>query len=341
MNGRMKTREGDLIENKAGLIFDVKGLIHPPSTIIAFPRFIPDLHGTRRNKSTPYRKVYALSERFQFLEQRFPHYLVHDRFFDERLCEVPGEDVRHHYKPANRLRELRQDTGLDDVETCALEFCTFLRRHVKISWSKIGITGSILAKLHTPNSDIDAVVYGFENCKRAYSALKTLLKEKNAFFRPYNREDLKTLFGFRSEDTMMGFEDFVRTESRKVLQGKFLQRDYFVRFVKDWSEVREKYGDVRYVNSGYSKLRATIVNDSESIFTPCVYKVGNVRILEGTKVTPIEEIVSFRGRFCEQAWAGETVVVQGKAERVRDTKKNHEYFRILLGNKSSDYMVLA
>jgi len=337
----MKTREGDLIENKAGLIFDVKGLVHPPGRIVAFPRFIPDPHGARRRKKVLYKKVYALPERFQLLEQRFPNYLVHDPLFDEKLCEVPTEDVRHHYRPVDRLQGLRQSARLDDLETYAFEFCTLLKRRAKIPWSKIGITGSILAKLHTPKSDIDAVVYGSENCKRTYSALKTLLKKKKDFFRPYNREDLKALFGFRSKDTMMDFEDFVRTESKKALQGKFLQRDYFIRFVKDWSEICERYGDVRYVNSGYSKLEAKIVDDSESIFTPCLYRVDNVRLLEGTKVTPIKEIVSFRGRFCEQAVAGEMVVAQGKVERVRDSKKNHEHFRILLGNKPSDYMVLA
>jgi predicted nucleotidyltransferase len=337
----MKMREGDLVENKAGLIFDVKGLIHPPGKIIAFPRFIPDSHGTRNSKRVLYRKVYVLSERFQFLEQRFPHYLVYDRFFDERLCEVPVEDVRHHHKPVDRLRELRRSRHLDDVETCALEFCTLLKRRAKIPWSKIGITGSILVGLHTSGSDVDAIVYGSENCRRAYSALKTLLREESVFFKSYNREDLKRLFDFRSKDTKMDFVDFVRTESRKVLQGKFLQRDYFVRLVKDRNEVRESYGDVRYMNSGHSKLVATIVGDSESIFTPCVYGVDKVRTLEGTEVTPIEEIVSFRGRFCEQARAGETVVAQGKVERVRDSRSNREHFRILLGNSPSDYMALA
>jgi predicted nucleotidyltransferase len=334
-------QEGDLIKTKGDIVFDVKGLVHPLGKVIAFPRFIPDSFRSREQKVKNYRKIYALSARFDFLEKNFPQYIVHDAVLDEKVCEVPTEDVSRHHKPVARLRELRQGTHLDELETLALEFCTLLKKSAKIPWSRIGITGSILAGLHTSNSDIDAIVYGSENCKRAYFALETLLREKNAFFRPYNREDLKTLFGFRSKDTMMDFEDFVRTESRKALQGKFLERDYFVRFVKDWSEVREKYGDARYVNSGYSRLRVTIVNDSESIFTPCVYKVGNVRILEGPKVTPIEEIASFRGRFCEQARAGETVIAQGKVERVRDSKKNHQYFRILLGNKPSDYMVLA
>jgi len=197
-----------------------------------------------------------------------------------------------------------------------------------------------MVSLHTPSSDIDPIVYGSENCRKVYSALKNLLGEKQGPFKPYTWKDLKVLFDFRSKDTMMNYGDFVRSESRKVLQGKFLQRDYFIRFVKDWSEVGEKYGDVHYVNVGYARVKATVVDDSESIFTPCVYKVSDVQVLEGPQITPVEEIVSFRGRFCEQARNGEVVIAQGKVERVTDNRKNRECFRLLLGNKPSDYMIL-
>jgi len=50
--------------------------------------------------------------------------------------------------------------------------------------------------------------------------------------------------------------------------------------------------------------------------------------------------VSFLGRFCEQAKKGERVRAQGKVEHVRDYRKNNEYFRLLIGNKPSDYMIL-
>jgi predicted nucleotidyltransferase len=167
------------------------------------------------------------------------------------------------------------------------------------------------------------------------------LKDEASQFKPYTREDLKALFDFRSKDTVVGFEDFVRTESRKVLQGKFMGTDYFVRFVKDWSETAEQYGDVRYRNVGYAKTEATVADDSESIFTPCKYSLENVKVAEGPKLERITEIASFRGRFCEQARKGETVVAQGKVERVSDRVQDREYCRLLLGNGPEDHMVLA
>jgi hypothetical protein len=204
----------------------------------------------------------------------------------------------------------------------------------------MGISGSLLVKLHIPDSDIDPVVYGSENCLKVYEALKSLLQDRMSDVKAYSLEELHKLFEFRVRDTRTSFEDFVRTESRKVLQGKFRGRDYFIRFVKDWSEIKTEYGAIRYKNVGYARVEAKIKDDSEAIFTPCSYKIGNVRVLQGPSF-PIEEIASFRGRFCEQAREGEKVVAQGKVERVMDLEHNREYFRLLLGGKPSDFMVSA
>lgn len=337
----MKAREGDFIETFEDLLFDVKGLIHPPNRIIAFIRYFPDEKAERKKNGKSYGKVYSLSKRYTLLKKRHPQYLVYNSVFDEKLCEVPVDAVKKQFKPAEKLQELRRSDSLDMLESLALQLAKLLKQTASIPWSEIGISGSIMVGLHTPGSDIDPVVYGSENCRRVYFALKKLLNDKHEPFKPYTRKDLKALFGFRSKDTIMSYENFVRTESRKVMQGKFSERDYFIRFVKDWSEISEMYGDVRYVNVGYARVKATVVDDSESIFTPCIYKVSDVQVREGPQMRSIEEIASFRGRFCEQARKGEVVVAQGKVERVTDTRENREYFRLLLGNKPSDYMVLA
>jgi predicted nucleotidyltransferase len=126
-----------------------------------------------------------------------------------------------------------------------------------------------------------------------------------------------------------------------VVQGKFEGTDYFVRFVKDWDETDEVYGDIQYKNVGYAKIEATVVDHSEAIFTPCEYRVENVNPVEGVEFKAIREIASFRGRFCEQTRAGERVLAQGKVERVTDRKRNRGYLRMLVGNSPSDYIVPA
>jgi len=340
LHRNIKPIEGNLIQDSNNIIFDVKGIVHPPKKVVAFPRFIPDPSGNRKHKGIIYKKVYALSARFKLLEQHFSHYIVFDPVFDAELCEVPLADVKRHYEPVNRLKELRSNCELDELEADALEFMELLKDYTKVPWNALGISGSLLVKLHMADSDIDPIVYGSKNCQRVYNALAILMRDKENTIKSYSKSQLRKLFRFRVKDTKTSSKDFMKTESRKVLQGKFKGRDYFLRFIKDWSEIETEYGVICYKNVGYARIKAEIEDDSEAIFTPCSYRIRKVKVLEG-KSLRIEEIASFRGRFCEQARKGEWIVAQGKVEKVIDGRQNREYFRLLLGNKPSDYMVLT
>jgi predicted nucleotidyltransferase len=336
----MKAREGDLIKTKSNVVFDVKGLVHPPDKIIAFPRFIPSPQGTRQGKDALYGKVYSLGDRFKYLKENYPDLIVFDPVFGETMCEVPIEQIAEHYQPTEKLAKLRKTKNLSNLENKALQLATTLKEKAGIPWSAIGISGSIMAGLTTEKSDIDPLVYGVENSRKAYAALQELLKKDDSGFKPYSRMELQTLFDFRSKDTQMSFEDFETVESRKAFQGMFMGTDYFIRFVKEWTEANEQYGDVCYSNNGYAKVTAKIADNSGSLFTPCTYKLRDIAVVEGPKLSPITEIVSFRGRFCEQATNSEAIEAQGKVELVKDKKNLSEHYRLILGNKPSDYMVL-
>src|SRR5208337_3455960 len=314
---------------------------HPAGKIVAFPRFIPSPQGTRQGKEGTYGKVYSLGDRFKYLQENHPDLIVFDPVFGETICEVPIAQVAEHYKPEEKLASLRLSKNLTTLESKAVRLVETLKAEANIPWSTIGISGSIMAGLTTEKSDIDPLVYGVNNCRKAYAALQRLLKGKNSGFKPYSRAELQELFDFRSKDTQMNFEDFVLVESSKAFQGKFMETDYFIRFVKDWNETVEQYGDVCFKNSGYAKITAKIADSTDSLFTPCTYKLADTRIVEGPKLAPIQEIVSFRGRFCEQAANGEAVEAQGKVELVTNNKNGGEYYRLILGNKPSDYMVLS
>ena len=243
--------------------------------------------------------------------------------------------------PQKSSQNYATPNNLSTLENKALQLATTLKEKADIPWSAIGISGSIMAGLTTEKSDIDPLVYGVENSLKAYTALQQLRKEAGSGFKPYSRMELQTLFDFRSKDTQMSFEDFELVESRKAFQGMFMGTDYFIRFVKNWSEVNEKYGDICYSNCGYAKIRAKIADAADSLFTPCTYKLREVAVIEGTKLASIDEIVSFRGRFCEQATNTEAIEAQGKVEHVVNKKSPSEHYRLILGNKPSDYMVLS
>jgi predicted nucleotidyltransferase len=229
----MKAREGDLIESKGKLVFDVKGLVHPPDRVVAFIRYVPDPNGSRERDGIRYSKFYTLSKRYDLLKREYPQYLVNDPVFNTLLCEVPIEDVKQHYQPAQGLQDLRNRNNLDDAEKTALQFMEILKENAGVPWSKLGVSGSILVNLHTPSSDIDLIVYGSEIGYRVQAAMKEMLEDKKGPFEAYDLDGLRELFDFRSKDTNVSFEDFVRTDSRKVSHGKFRGKHFFIRFVKD------------------------------------------------------------------------------------------------------------
>jgi predicted nucleotidyltransferase len=337
----MKAREGELIETGDKVIFDVKGLVHPPNKVIAFPRYIPTAEGTRKGIGTLYSKVYNLAERFQYLQKNTPNLIVHDPVFGETLCEVPVDGITKHYKPIEKIAELRKAKKLTGLERKAIQLGESLKETSGIPWNSIGISGSIMVGLSNWKSDIDPLVYGAENCRKAYAALENLVEDGSSLFNRYNPKELHELFDFRSKDTMISFEDFASVERRKAFQGKFDGVDYFVRFVKDWNEISEKYGDVCYKKSGFTRIIATVVDDTQALYTPCTYTLENVKVTDGPALEPIREIVSFRGRFCQQAKTGERIVAQGKVEHVKDIRNNNEHYRMIIGNKPSDYMILS
>lgn len=338
---KQRAREGDFIETFDGNIFDVKGLVHPPGKVIAYIRFTPYAEGDRKRGGAIYRKVYPLHERYELLRERFPQYLFYDKVFNEWLCEVPIEAIKYHYQPVYYLRNLRRKRKqLTQLQKATLHFAEFLKKKAGVSWNALGVSGSLLVGLHTSKSDVDLVVYGSQNCSKIYDSLRTLVNHKSSLVKPYNVEELKRLFDFRSKDTAMSFEDFVRTESRKVLQGKFKAYEYFIRCMKEWNEINERYGTVHYRPLGNAKITATVTDDSQMIFTPCQYAIDNTKIVEGPRVESTREIVSFRGRFCEQARKGEIIMAQGKIEKVQK-EGEEEFNRMLLGNNVSDFMILT
>jgi predicted nucleotidyltransferase len=336
----IRAREGDLIRTKSNVVFDVKGTVHPKDKLVAFPRFIPSPTGTRRGNNTTYGKVYSLGERFQYLKDNHPELIVYDPVFGETLCEVPTAQVAQLYQPTEKLAQLHAAKTRSPLEEKAYRLAVTLKEKADIPWTAIGISGSIMAGLTTDTSDIDPLVYGVENSRKAFKALQELREIEGSGFKAYTKTELKTLYDFRVKDTHMSFEDFQAVENRKAFQGMLLGTDYFIRFLKDWNETAEQYGDETFQNAGYCKVQAIVENADDALFTPCSYGVGNVKVLEGPELAPICEVVSFRGRFCMQAAEGEKIEAQGKAELVTEKKTGKTHYRLILGNKPEDYMVL-
>ena len=342
MTKMIRAREGDFVETFEGLIFDVKGLIHPPDRVIAYVRYIPSKKGERKRKNGKfYKKIYSLDERNKFLSENYPEYIYFDPVFNQLLEGVPIKNIYKHYKPEGKLREMRLGfQNLTGIEKVAFEFAKLLKEKSGIPWTKIGISGSLLVDLYNENSDIDIIIYGTSNGMKVYEVLKKLVSLGTSI-KSYDESGLKKLYKFRVKNTEVSFEQFAKIEERKIMQGEFKGVDYFLRFVKDWYETAENYGEKIYIPVGRARIKAQIINNDEAIFTPCRYLIDDVSFLQGNLVYPLTEIVSFRGRFCEQARVGEHVVAQGTVEKILRPNDNVHHYRLILGGNPEDFMILA
>ena len=258
--------------------------------------------------------------------------------------KINGIQVSVHKKGDEVKIFSEQKKDLTNIEIRSKDICELLVTQGEISEDSIGITGSTMIGLNNEDSDIDIIVYGTETSLKLHERLEQIFKSTNKI-RKYNEEEYKIHYEWRVGGSDIHFEDFLRSEQRKQHQGKFMDKDFFIRYIKSPKDWKGNFYDYQYKNLGRIKLKAKIVDSRDSIFTPCSYKINPLKILETSNnsneinVKDISEINSFRGRYCEQAKENEKVLVEGKLEKVI-FKNELEYFRILLTDQIQDKMII-
>lgn len=328
------------LETTEGWYFAVKGMEHPPGRRMAVLRYAPDPErGERTRNGIRYRRLYGFSEQESWIRRLNPQYLAYDPVFQTTLQSVPLERVRTVYDPRRQLQMLEGATGADPLARDAAEFMRVLQKEAGVPMSALGITGSLLIGMHAEHSDIDLCAFGEENCRRVSRALTRLLEEGGAKgLCRLDDKGMEELYSERGADRIMPFAVFDALERGKANQGRYRNRTWFARFVRTRDETDCAYGERTYVPLGRSTIQATVKDDREAIFTPCSYPLAQVCAVENPALPLPEEIVSFRGRFCEQARSGDRVVASGILEEVRGGEGEVRY-RLLLGNYSEDTMV--
>ena len=369
--------EGFALETADGLIFTVKGLVHPPDRVIAYLRYLPDPQGDRERGGVRHRRVYRFDEQREILQARYPDFLERDPVFGMCLQSVPRSLIRVVYDPCRRLADLRehppasialqtppQRAQLDAVEADvdrasadidlasvdvdrasgdALGLTQLLQEASGVPWDSLGVSGSVLVGTQREDSDVDLVVYGDAAGRAVHLALRHLLDDPTTPLRRPDWEELAALHAAHRPDTPLSFDDFVRLQSRKVNEVRFRGRECFIRFVKRPAEVGERYGDRRFEALGAATVRARVTDDRDAIFTPCKYGLADVEVadghpLDGPTVADVREMASFRGRFSDQARVGERVVARGRLERVVP-QTGVAYHRLVVGGRAGDYLL--
>jgi predicted nucleotidyltransferase len=200
-----------------------------------------------------------------------------------------------------------------------------------VEWSDIGLTGSLLVGLSSQKSDIDLVVYGSKPAKRIHSSLKDRLYSFSGI-EPYHGERLNNHVRFRWEKHGKWEKALKKIESQKALQGMFESYDFFIRAVKLAEEIEYNYEDLIVRDEGIHTVNCVVTDDTDSIFTPCIYTVES-------DMTSLQRLVSFRGRFTEHVFTGEAVEARGRLETVINVNTDDSFTQLVLGEDSLDYLM--
>ena len=332
--------ESHYLETVEDLFFAVKGLVHPPDRFLACLRYAPDPAGERQAGGRRYRRLYHFAEQEALLQQAYPHYLAFDPICQATLQSVPRSHIRKVYDPRLGLEDLRRQTERSGLVEDCVAFATLLAREAGVPAAALGVSGSLLIGLQTPASDLDLTVYGAQHGWAVHRALHRLLDSgANPELRRLAGQGMQALYAERVADTRMAFGDFLAVERDKVNQGQFRDRPYFLRFVPAPAEIVESYGDCHYTPAGRATVIARVTDATASIFTPCTYTLGEVAFLDGVPLADLHDLVSFRGRFCEQAQAGDRIEACGMVEKVQ-AREGGAWHRLLLGNAAEDTMTL-
>ncbi len=323
--------EGAYVETLEGLIFSVKGLHHPEGLVVAYLRYVPDPGGERVRGPCRYRRVYDLDETDEFLHKHYPVYLNPIEGKGLTLQSVPTKRISRMYSPNERLREI-VEIPTSKLEESIAKFASALSSESGVPLSSLGVSGSVLTGLAGPSSDIDIVVYGLEAGHKVYSALSKL-REEGGWIRPYNCESVMGVVSNRWGDTGFDLAVFVQSEARKVLHGQVGDRDYFVRLVPSPLEIETEVVS-RLLRR--TVLRATVVDSERSIYTPCTYIVEDCSVQGEGQRPEVTQLVSYRGKFTEQAREGEVVVARGTLEEVE--YMDRATLRLMLGGRE-DYLI--
>ena len=311
-------KDRDFVETLEGLLFCLVGYVHPPDRYTAYLKYTPAETGKWARdrvfycRNLPYYHVRNVVATLEFLERHHPRYVWLDPVRGLRFSFVPKDAVATYYVPEDRLAEIMEQPH-DPLEEQVRDLVDVLASAAGIPVGAMGVTGSILLKLHDPSfSDIDVTVYGRENAlkvKRAVEVSKGRLFEA---LEPERRERWRTE---TAERFALSREDVAHLETRRWNYFLFRGRYVSVHPTKRDDEIRERYGDERSRIVGVASIEATVVEAGESLFLPAVYRLGDVSVLDGP-VGEIREIVSFEGLYGDIADPGDRIVARGQVEEL-------------------------
>jgi len=275
-----------------------------------------------------------LLETFNFLEAH-SDYLYNSSVMGIRMSAVPLNKISVHFKPEEKMSQLMLMEEPDVLQRKVVDLANLISDESGVSIEYFGVTGSVLLDIHRDFSDIDLIIYGMKNSELVKEMLIQLSEERKSPICRFDAEKANEWCIEKSRRFPLTYKEARVLFKKKWGRGLFNGTMFSVHPVKLEEEVSEKYGDRIYKPEGMIKIEAVVYDASEADFLPSVYKIGDVKVLEGNKVEDICEVASYEGLYGGIAEEDEKILVYGKLERVLDKRIGREYHRVLVGSKEA------
>jgi hypothetical protein len=325
--------DGDTFVTQEGFIFNVFGYEHPPNRVFAFLKYIPAKFKALFNidfleRAWKYgetdlfraEKLYTAKNYQTFLEtfnKNFPDYVYFCPFRQKAVISSRFALIKKIYVPQDCLSELIKVEHKDSLQKTTLGFISMLSNKSGIAVKDFGVHGSIALNMHTAKSDIDIVVYGSSNFRILENTVGRLVEAGRLSYVFSNRLDAARRF-----------------------KGRYLRKIFMFNAIRKPEEIRTKYGTFNYTPVAPVKFQCTVKDDSEAMFRPAIYKIGDYKLAESTsellKSRVPELVVSMIGCYRNIARTGSRIKVSGMLEKVEKIETGEVSHQVVVGTGISE-----
>lgn len=224
-------------------------------------------------------------------------------FFDSSVPYIPVSCIRKIYNPIQRATELHYRVN-DQLEKQALELISLIEHNTNVL---PGVTGSLLPGIHNVQlSDIDLVVYGFENSRN----IVEFIEYNKDTFKPLSGERLKTWLKNTASLTGLA-EHEVLKYYRSWRRGLFAGREYSL--IYNDGIYREVYTMPSYKTRGILKAVIEVQGGLQALNYPSIGLVDDCRIIEvqGKVDYDVNYVMSYEALYIPGLYEGGLFEVSG------------------------------
>jgi len=277
----------DFIETAEGLLFAVviQGL--EDGKVLCCLRYVLEDSGWKK---------YPTHAANTYLQAYHPHYLHFSMHLAADLHAVGVAHISKHHQPRRRLQNIIKAIPQDAVEQDVYQLAWLLKKH-GLDLAVLGVTGSVLAGVHNPFSDIDLVCYDrtvFQHCR-------TLVRDLIAQGKMAELTETDWQQSYRRREADLSYEEYLWHERRKHNKAMINGRKFDLSLLnasEAETEDCQKHGAI--------KMQCRIIDDTYSYDYPAKFITDH---------PTIQTVISYTATYVGQAQTGDWVEVSGNLEQ--------------------------